>query len=140
MPTIEGTGKAGNPLGTGRVRVARGNYDFAVQGGAVSSITLTGDSIPSGAILLDSVINVETVLTSGGSATVAINTEAAGDIQTAAAYSGTPWSTATAKRGTLTATSAPVKTTAARNIVATIATAALTAGKFQVLIRYIELA
>lgn len=113
--------------------VVRGEYDFAVDGGAVGNIALTaGTPIPAGAYVLGCYIEVDTVPTSGGAATISINAESAGDCQAAAAISGAPWSTTGRKVGTLTLTSAPLKTTAARNIVATVGTAALTAGKFRV--------
>lgn len=140
MPVIPGTKKIGEALYMGEEKWAVGAYDFAVDGGAVSDITLRGDSLPSGAIILDALIHVETALTSGGAATVAIKTEGAADINAADAYSGAPWSTTGAKRADFTATTAPVKTTAERSIVATVAGAALTAGKFKVAIKYVELA
>lgn len=140
MGVIEGTRKvAAGGIYMGQKKVARADYDFAVDGGAVSAITLRGDSIPSGAVIVDVLLHVETAVTSGGAATLAIGTEAATDMNAADAVSGAPWSTTGAKRGDFTATTAPVKTTAARGIVATIATAALTAGKFSVLVWYVEL-
>jgi hypothetical protein len=140
MAIIEGAGKAGVGLGTGRRRLAVALYDFSVDGGAVGDITLRGDTIPSGAIVTDVLINVDTALTSGGSATVALKSEGAADLNSADAISGAPWSTTGAKRGDLTATTAPVKTTAARSVVATVGTAALTAGKFSVYVSYLEIA
>lgn len=141
MSVIEGTRKVGaGQLGIGQVKTAVGLYDFASEGGAVSDIILRGDSIPSGAIIVDALIEVETVPTSAGAATIAIKTEGAADINAADAISGAPWSTAGVKRADLTATAAPVKTTAERDIVATVGTADLTAGKFTVLVHYIELA
>jgi hypothetical protein len=121
------------------VQTARAHYDFAVDGGAVGDIALRGEQIPSGAIITDVLINVETVLTSGGAATVALKAESAADLNIADAISGAPWSTAGAKRGDLDADTAPVKTTADRTITATVATAALTAGKFSVLVTFVEL-
>lgn len=140
MPIIEGSGRAGVGLGVGRRRLAVGLYDFATDGGAVGDITLRGDTIPSGAIITDVLIHVDTALTSGGAATVAIKAESAADLNAADAISGAPWSTTGAKRGDLTATTAPVKTTAARAITATVATAALTAGKFSVYVSFLEIA
>jgi hypothetical protein len=138
MPVIEGTWR----VGAGGVRSARktavGLYDFAIEGGAVGDITLRGDTIPSGAVIIDSLIKVETALTSGGAATVAIKAESAADINAADAISGAPWSTTGSKRGDLTATTAPVTTTAARALVATVAVEALTAGKFTVVVTYVE--
>jgi len=118
--------------------IALAEYDFAIDGGVVGDIVLRGDSdLPSGAIIVDAGINVETPVTGGGSATLALKIEGAADLQSAAAVTGAPWSTAGAKRATFTATTAPVKTTAARTVTATVGTAALTAGKFQVWVDYI---
>lgn len=121
-------------------KIARAYYDFAVDGGTVGDIALRGDKIPSGAIITDVLLHVDTILTSGGAATVAIKAESAADLNAADAISGAPWSTTGAKRGDFTATTAPIKTTAERTITATVATAALTAGKFSVLVTYLELA
>lgn len=139
MPITPGTRKigVGQPYGMPKPAVAA--YDFAVDGGAVGDITLRGDTVPSGAVIVDSLIQVDTVLTSGGAATVAIKTEGAADINAADAISGAPWSTTGPKRGDLTSTAAPVTTTAARSIAATVGTAALTAGAFKVVVWYIEL-
>lgn len=139
MAIIEGTRKVGG-LGLGEVKVARGLYDFGTDGGAVGDITLRGDTIPSGAIIVDALLQVDTAVTSAGAATVAIKTEGAADINSADAVSGAPWSSTGAKRADFTATSAPITTTAARSIVATVGTAALTAGAFTVLVSYVELA
>ena len=140
MPIIEGTGKLGGGLSRGFRKQAVGFYSFATDGGAVGDITLRGDTIPSGAVIVDAVLKVSTVLTSGGAATVAIKVESAADINAADAILGAPWSTATAKRADFTATTAVITTTAARSIVATVGTAALTAGVFTVVVEYIEFA
>lgn len=140
MGIIEGAGKAGAGLAGRSGRRAVALYNFAVDGGAVGDITLRGDAIPSGAIITDVLIHVDTALTSGGAATVALKAESAADLNAAAAITGAPWSTAGAKRGGLDADSAPVKTTASRPIQATVATAALTAGKFSVYVEYLEIA
>lgn len=137
MPVIEGTRRLGAGLGGGR-KAAVGLYSFATDGGAVGDITLRGDSVPSGAAVVDAYIKVDTALTSGGSATVAIKLEGAADINAADAISGAPWSTTGVKRADFTATTAPVVTTAARSIKATVGTAALTAGAFTVVVEYVE--
>ena len=84
--------------------------------------------------------NVDEVTTAltGATATVAIKVEGAADVNAADAISGAPWSTTGTKRGDFTATTAPITTTAARSIVATVGTAALTAGVFTVVVEYIE--
>ena len=115
-------------------QVYRGDYSFAADGGAVSTIPLTGGLvIPSGAILLAAYLEVVTPPTSGGAATIAVQVESAGDIQAAAAVSGAPWSTAGVKLSSArTFAAAPVKTTADRDISIVIAAATLTAGVFRV--------
>jgi hypothetical protein len=121
-----------------REGTARARYDFARQGGAVGDIVLSGDSIPKGAVILDSLLKVETAPDSAAhTATIAVKAEGAGDLQAAKKVEEAPWSTAGAKRGGLTSTSAPVTTTARRSIVATIATQAVTKGKFGVYVRYL---
>jgi hypothetical protein len=101
---------------------------------------MRGDAIPSGAIVTDALINVDTAVTAGASGTIGLTLEGAADVQTAVVVTGAPWSTTGAKRATYTATTAPVKTTAARSLVAVVGTAAVTAGKFSVVLTYIELA
>lgn len=123
------------------VKVARGRYDFVVDGGAVGDIDLTNAAqIPANAVILGGFVEVDTALTSGGSGTMAVKVEGAGDIVAAAAVSGAPWSTTGRKSVVPAFTGATtVKTTAARKIQATVATAALTAGAFDVVLFYVEL-
>lgn len=123
------------------LKVARGRYNFATDGGAVGDIDLTSQAqIPANAIILGGFVEVDTVPTSGGSATVAVKVEGAADIVAAAAISGAPWSTTGRKSVVPVFTGATtVKTTAARKIQATVATAALTAGAFDVVLFYTQL-
>lgn len=123
---------------TASVQVVRGRYDFAVDGGAVGDIDLTKAAVPANAVILAGFVEVDTALTSGGAATVAVKVEGAGDLVAAAAISGAPWSTTGRKSIVPVATGATtVKTTAARKIQATVATAALTAGVFDVVLLYV---
>jgi hypothetical protein len=122
------------------VRVARAKYDFAVDGGAIATITpATNMTIPDNAIIFGVIANSTTALTSGGSATIAIGTSA-GSSTTAlkaatavASYSadallpGVPVFTA----GTA------VKLTAAGAITITNAVATLTAGVLEIFAFYI---
>lgn len=55
----------------GTVRVAKFRYDFGLQGGAISTITLP-ELLPKGAIVTQGKIFVEEALTSGGSATIGL--------------------------------------------------------------------
>jgi hypothetical protein len=136
-----GAGVVGTGQYIGRTKWARAYYDFATDAGAVGALNLRGDKIPSGARVLSAHIDVATIVTSGGAATVSIGVESATDIRAAATLGTAPSLAAVAcpvsaavNRGT-----AAVKTTAERHIVATIATAALTAGRFSVLVEYVEL-
>jgi hypothetical protein len=130
MAIIEGAGR--------RLGVSVATYNFATLGGAVGNIPLAGDaSIPSGATILGGYVDVTTPLTSGGAATVAIQAEGAGDIVAAAVISGAPWSTTGRKSIIPAFTGATtVRTTAARQVTAVVAVAALTAGVFSVTLFY----
>ncbi|WP_433233724.1 hypothetical protein [Actinomadura nitritigenes] len=123
------------------VQAVRGRYDFAVDGGAVGDIDLTRDAvIPKGAVILGGFIEVDTTLNSGGSATVALKVEGAADTLAATAFGSSPWSTTGRKSVIPVFTGATtLKTTAARKIQATVATAALTDGKFDVVLFYVEM-
>lgn len=140
MGTIPGTSKVGGASYRGAPQLAVGEYSFAVHGGAVGDITLRGDTLPSGAIITDVLLHIDTVPTSGGAATLAVKAESAADLAAAAVISGAPWSSVGAKRGTLDADSVPVKTTAARAVKVTVGVAALTAGRLRVIVTYIDLA
>lgn len=134
----------GAALYQGRSKIAVFSYDFAVDGGAVSAITLRGEALPVGAVMIDALIVLRTALTSGGAATVSLGLQTAADIRAAATLSTAPVLDATtgAKRaGAITAVSQVVTVaTTAKSVVATVGTAALTAGKFDVLVTYLELA
>lgn len=117
--------------------VIRGRYDFAVDGGAQGTKAITtGIPIPSGATIVGGYVDVITQCT-GATATIACQVEAANDILTAVAIAS--WTTGRKNvlpaptNGALTASTA-VRTTAARNISIVIATADLTAGKFDVVL------
>lgn len=128
----------GYPEGS-QLKWARGRYDFSVDGGAVGDINLTRNAqIPANAYILFGFIEVETALDSGGSATVALKVEGAADLLAATAFGSSPWSTTGRKSIIPVGTGATsVKTTAARRLTATVATAALTAGVFDVVVGYV---
>lgn len=123
--------------GTTGLKEVKGEYDFAVDAGAVSTITLRGDNtIPAGSVIMGGYLEVDTAVT-GAAATVAVQVEAANDIVTAAAISGAPWSTTGRKSVIPVFTGATtVKTTVARSIAIVIGTAVVTAGKFRVVLFY----
>lgn len=125
-----------NEIAGMRVMVGRTKYDFGVDGGATGDIGL-GLTVPSGSLILGAYINVTTALTSGGAATVALKSEGAADINDADAISGAPWSTTGWKAADLSVGSTPIELTADREITATVATAALTAGVFEVVVLFL---
>jgi hypothetical protein len=133
-------GVVGTGQYVGRTKWARAYYDFATDGGAVGAINLRGDQIPAGARVINTYIDVATAVTSGGAATVSLGIEGAADVRAAATLATAPSLAAAATpQGAVTGGTAALRVTANRHIVATVATAALTAGRFSVLVEYIEL-
>lgn len=121
--------------GTRGLKTWVGEYDFAVDGGAVSTITLRSHDgpIPIGSIIMGGYLDIQTACLSG-SGTMALNSEGAGDILAAAAQAAL---TTGRKDLVPDATgSTAVKLTAARSPAVTIATAAFTAGKFTLVLTY----
>ena len=111
-------------------------YDFAVDGGLVSTIQM-GVFIPNNAIIYYGVAKVTTALTSGGAATIAVGyTGGTGDLIAALAVAS--WSADAVIEG-VDLPGASVEATANRQLAVTIATAALTAGVFVYTVLYIEL-
>lgn len=129
--------------GTHELKEATGEFDFAVDGGAVSTITLrsprgvsTGNDIPAGSVVLSGYVEIDTGFT-GATATVAASVESAGDLVAATLATGAPWSTTGLKSEIPAGTGATaIKTTVKRSITFTIAVAALTAGKGRVVVFY----
>lgn len=120
--------------GTTRVKTVQADYDFAVDGGVVSTITLRGDNtIPNGAVITGGYIDVETACASA-TGTIAVQAEGAGDILAATAEAGLTTGRKSVVPAGTGATS--VKTTASRSVKIVIATAAFTAGKFRVVLFY----
>ena len=119
--------------------VAMGTYSFATQGGAIGTINLKdGDGkdlkLPANAIIKNVVIDVLTAPTSGGSATIAVTAVSSGDLKAATAIAsftgilqGIPANTV----GTA------IKLSSEKTLSMAIAVAALTAGKFNVLVEYV---
>lgn len=140
MPRILPATPVPQGVSSSHIRTARGKYSFAVQGGTQGTIALMGSTvIPSGALVLGGYLKVGTTLTSGGSATVAVQVEGANDLVTATAYGSSPWSTTGVKAVVPVFTAATfITTTAARDISIVIATADLTAGIFDVVLFYLD--
>jgi hypothetical protein len=118
-------------------KVAYFEFDFAKEGGAVSAITLRGQPLPKGAVVTDAMIRVNTALTSGGAAQVALHLLAANDVLSAVVLAGFTLDALIDGVPDGTITHALLCTTAAgTNLVLTVTVAALTAGKFTVALEY----
>lgn len=126
--------------GSGPIAFAKAQYDFSVDGGAVSTITPTSNTtIPANAIILGGIIDVLTTFTSGGSATIAVGTSAGSSTTSLKAATAVATYTAGLLAVVPVFTAATmVKLTAAGQITLTIGTAALTDGKANVIVAYLQ--
>lgn len=129
------------PAGHGAVRVACATYDFSKIGGAVGAHKL-GVTLPAGAIVIDSSIEVITTCTtaSADAGTMAISIEGANDIVSAVAVSNgaNPWDAGVHAGVPVGTAATAIKLTEDRTVTATIATQAFTAGKFNVWLWYLD--
>lgn len=119
-----------------------GQYDFSKSGGAVGAITLLNPitgmpaKLPKGAIITSCYIHTFTNASTAGSPTIAVGTgQAANDLKAATASSSFATSALLAGVPVGSAATAVVLT-ADSTMSITIATAALTAGKFNVVCEY----
>ncbi len=117
-------------------RVAYFEYDFNRDSGAVGDITLRGNSLPEDAIITKGMIHLKTALTSGGSATIALKVEGVADTRAATAVATWQTNALLDVVPAGTAATAIRTTVAGRQVVMTVATADLTAGKFIVALEY----
>ena len=134
-------GSALNGGGLGAVGNAKMTYDFTASGGAIGAITPTNSpTLPVGAIILGGVIDITTTLTSGGAATIALGF---GSGAQAAALKAATAVASYAAGTTLVIipifTSATYyKLTAAAAMSLTVAAFALTAGRMDVNLAYVQ--
>jgi hypothetical protein len=139
MNNVANKMKLGDQMDNMAVRV-EGNYDFSVSGGATGEIALldeNGDAItlPDNAIVYQVILDVATVPDSAGdTATVGLTSEGAVDLLGATAEASVTGILAGIPVGTA---ATMVKMTAAQPVTVTIATEALTSGKFKVFIDYV---
>jgi len=117
-----------------RKMIAEFEYDFSKHGGAIGAITMTGGKIPTGALIVDGKIYTETAPV-GATATIALGLASANDIKTATAITSFTLGSIQDVIPVRTAATAVLLASAA-GLTATIATAALTAGKFRVYLEY----
>lgn len=125
--------------GTKGLKSWRGDYSFAVDGGAIGAIILRSNDgpIPAGSIIWGGTLEVTTLFTTGSAATAAVHVEAANDLISATVVSGAPYSTTGRKAiiPVMTATTT-VKTTVPRAPTITIATGTVTAGVARLILLY----
>lgn len=108
------------------------DYDFAVDGGAVSNIVLRGDKIPAGSYITDFKVIVLTALTGGAGATVALGAVAAGDLKAAGTLAAGGFNATGGKALDTT----PVVGGNDTGLILSIAVNPLTAGKFKVITKF----
>ena len=124
-------------FGLGVLRVARAKYDFAVDGGAISTITpATNATIPDNAIIIGGTINSSTAATSGGAATISVGTSAGSSAASLIGVTGVASYSVDASQNMVATFAAPVKLSASGSITLTVADAALTAGIIEVTVLY----
>ena len=117
----------------GRVHLALFEYDFAKLGGAVGTITVGPKLLPPAAVVMDGFINVITDFTSGGSATLQIKAVGTDDVLASTAVASLTGLLDVVPDGTA---ANMILTTAYTQLTFTIGTAAMTAGKCVVGLRY----
>lgn len=123
-----------------QVRMIKGVYDFSKQGGAIGTVNLLQANgqpavLPNNAVIVDCLIDVLTAGTTSASGTIALSSgQTAADLKAALAAASYTGRVACLPVGTAATT---IKATADRTMTATIATGAITGGKFNVLVQYI---
>ena len=126
-------------LGAGNnvLRVAKAIYSFAVDGGAVSTITPVGTvALPDNSVIIGATINSTTAVTSAGAATVAVGTSAGSSTTSILGATAKASLSADAVINGVPVLATPVKLTAAGNVTFTVGTAALTAGVIEATLYY----
>jgi hypothetical protein len=125
--------------GSSRPKAWTGYYDFDVDGGAMTTITLRSNDgpLPVGSYVYGGVLDVTAGFTTGTSATGALTVEGANDIVSATIVSGAPFSTTGQKDIVPDATgSTAVQLTAARSPALVVGTGTITAGAFTLVLFY----
>lgn len=129
----------GSRVVTNQIFIAKAKYDFAVQGGTQITGNLVGEDgksvvLPNKAVIVDCLLDVLTDGAAGGTGTMSISSNGAGDIKgtlAAASYTGL---VACVPVGTA---ATAIKLTADRKLTYTIATGNWTQGKIWVYVYYI---
>jgi hypothetical protein len=117
--------------------MAKAIYNFATDGGAVSTITPAKNVLlPDNAVIVGATINSTTAVTSSGSATVAVGTSAGSSTTSILGATTKASLSADAVLNGVPVFATPVKLTAKGYITLTVGTAALTAGVIEVIVYY----
>ena len=120
-----------------RLLMAHAQYNFATDGGADSLITpAVNSTIPINAVIVGSVFNSTTAVTSGGAATIAAGTSAGSSASALLAATGKASFGANALVTGAAQFATPVKMSAAGQITITPAVATLTAGVIEIYVFY----
>lgn len=132
--TVSGLG------GLGVTGNAKMTYDFATDGGAVSTITPTNSpTLPINSIILGGTIDITTQLTSGGAATIALGLGSGAQVAALkAATAVASWTVGQLAMIPVFTAASYVKVAAATRLTMTIAAQPLTAGKFDVNVVYVQ--
>lgn len=125
--------------GTGRLKTWRGVYAVGTDLGTAGTRTMRSEDgpIPNGSVILSGYLSVVAAPASVGSATIAVQVNAANDIINAAAFDGAPWSS-TGKKSIIPAgTGATAVTcTADRSPAVVIAAATITLASVELVLVY----
>ena len=114
-------------------------FDAALDSLVIGTTPLRGPKLPSGAIVTDALLSIDTgMVGAGGSGALTIQTAA--DVQAVALFSNAQWNTVATKRASvLTATAAPIKCSADRQPSLVISGGAVTAGVFRLVLYVVEI-
>jgi len=140
-PTYQAQGGAVAGLGgLGSVSNAKMTYSFATDGGAIGPITPTNSpTIPANAIILGGTIDITTQLTSGGAATIALGLGVGAQVASLkAATAVASWTVGQLVMIPIFTAASYVKVAADTRLTLTVAAFALTAGRFDVNVAYIQ--
>lgn len=131
----------GTQITTKKLHVMKAVYDFTVVGGGIGDVLLKDADgkdavIPKDAIITKVIVNSLRDLSSTGSATVALKLQTAADLKAAVTYASYSSATPIIAGVPVDTAATMFKLTAQRQVKATIATASLTAGKFNAYVEY----
>lgn len=141
-----------NTSGPVTMTTQRFTYNFATQGGAIGSITLTGGAIPANAFIVLAATKITTAIEGGVGCSITFSLESAGDINGAfdpatfpllpgynsfISDNGAVGIKGTIVQSTGSVTANTIVTTAARSVVLAITGAALISGKVDIYLTYV---